>query len=156
MAGTLNKVMLIGNLGTDPEIRRFSDGSAIARLAVATSETYTNREGQRVSNTEWHTVILRKGLADIAEKYLHKGDKVFIEGRIRTRKWEENGQPRYTTEVQADSMTMLSPKKQEDGVQPVSYAPVADPHSSDSDTSDQSNSPSAGHVHEADDDDLPF
>lgn len=156
MAGTLNKVMLIGNLGTDPEIRRFSDGSAIARLAVATSESYTNREGQRVSMTEWHTVILRKGLADIAEKYLHKGDKVFIEGRIRTRKWEENGQPRYTTEVQADSMTMLSPKKQEDGVQPVSYAPVSNPQNQSSAVSDPGNNPSPAQNQEIDEDDLPF
>jgi single-strand DNA-binding protein len=154
MAGTLNKVMLIGNLGTDPEIRRFSDGSAIARLAVATSETYTNREGQRVTNTEWHNVILRRGLADVAEKYLHKGDKVFIEGRIRTRKWEENGQPRYTTEVQADTMTMLSPKKQEDGVQPVSYAPVNNPQDQSSIASDPGNNPSQSQ--EVDEDDLPF
>ncbi len=108
MAGSLNKVMLIGNLGADPEIRHFDDGGSLARLRMATSESYTNREGDRIENTEWHTVILRRGLAGVAEKYLKKGDKVFIEGSIRTRQWQDDqGNDRYSTEVRAINMTML-------------------------------------------------
>ncbi|TVQ77049.1 MAG: single-stranded DNA-binding protein [Flavobacteriales bacterium] len=152
MAGTLNKVMIIGNLGIDPEIRRFEDGNAIARLAVATSESYTNREGQKVTNTEWHNVILRKGLADIAEKYLKKGDKVFVEGRIRTRKWEENGQPRYATEIQADNLTMLGSSRSDDSrVEPKSY----DQNNSHNSAKAEEPSPSVKN-NEDDSDDLPF
>jgi single-strand DNA-binding protein len=110
MAATLNKVMLIGNLGADPEVRRFEDGNALARISLATSETYTNREGQKVTQTEWHMVVFRRGLADVIEKYVKKGDKLYVEGKIKTRKWEENGQPRYSTEIHADNMTMLTPK----------------------------------------------
>lgn len=100
--------MLIGNLGADPEIRHFDDGGSLARLRMATSESYTNREGDRIENTEWHTVILRRGLAGVAEKYLKKGDKVFIEGSIRTRQWQDDqGNDRYSTEVRAINMTML-------------------------------------------------
>lgn len=76
MAASLNKVMLIGNLGADPEVRRFDDGNALARISLATSETYTNREGQKVTQTEWHVVVFRRGLADIVERYVKKGDKL--------------------------------------------------------------------------------
>ncbi|QTN38577.1 single-stranded DNA-binding protein [Cryomorphaceae bacterium] len=108
MAGSLNKVMLIGNLGADPEVRHFDDGGSLARLRIATSESYTDREGNRVENTEWHTVILRRGLAGVAEKYLKKGDKIFIEGSIRTRQWQDDqGNDRYNTEIRAINMTML-------------------------------------------------
>lgn len=109
MAGSLNKVMLIGNLGKDPEVRTFEGGNSLARFPLATSETYTNRQtNEKVTQTEWHTIVLRRGLAEIAEKYLHKGDKVFIEGRIKTRSWEdEKGERKFTTEIHADNMTML-------------------------------------------------
>lgn len=122
MAASLNKVMLIGNLGADPEVRRFDDGNALARISLATSETYTNREGQKVTQTEWHVVVFRRGLADIVERYVKKGDKLYVEGKIKTRKWEENGQPRYTTEVHADNMTMLTPKGSSDERQAENYA----------------------------------
>jgi single-strand DNA-binding protein len=151
MAGSLNKVMLIGNLGADPEVRRFEDGNALARISLATSEAYTNKEGHKISQTEWHVVVFRRGLADIVERFLRKGDKVFVEGKIKTRKWEENGQPRYTTEIHADNMTMLSPKRESSSdVQPQSYSDGAEAR----DKSDTfANEPASD---SQEDDDLPF
>ena len=110
MAGTLNKVMLIGNLGKDPEIMHFENGGSLVKFPVATSETYTNKEGQKVSNTDWHSVVINaKGLVDVAHKYLKKGHKVYLEGRSKTRKWQDQtGADRYTTEIQANQMTMLT------------------------------------------------
>ena len=110
MAGTLNKVMLIGNLGKDPEIMHFENGGSLVKFPVATSETYTNKEGQKVSNTDWHSVVINaKGLVDVAHKYLKKGHKVYLEGRIKTRKWQDQtGADRYTTEIQANQRTMLT------------------------------------------------
>ena len=94
MAGTLNKVMLIGNLGKDPEIMHFENGGSLVKFPLATSETYTNREGQRVTNTEWHNVVINaKGLVDVAHKYLKRGHKVYLEGRIKTRKWHVGACP---------------------------------------------------------------
>lgn len=98
----LNKVMLIGNLGADPEIRRTQDGRPIANLRVATSETWRDKNsGEKREKTEWHSVVIfNEGLAKIAEQYLHKGSKVYIEGQLQTRKWQDqNGQDRYSTEV---------------------------------------------------------
>ena len=151
MAGSLNKVMLIGNLGADPEVRRFEDGNALARISLATSESYTNKEGHKISQTEWHVVVFRRGLADIVERFLKKGDKVYVEGKIKTRKWEENGQPRYTTEIHADNMTMLSPKREgTQDVQPQSYSDGAD-------TRDKSNTFANEPTSDSqEDDDLPF
>ncbi len=109
MAGSLNKVMLIGNLGKEPEIKTFEGGNMLVRFPLATSETYTSRQtNEKVTTTEWHNIVLRRGLAEVADKYLHKGDKVFIEGRIKTRSWEDqSGEKRYTTEINADNLTML-------------------------------------------------
>lgn len=125
MAGTLNKVMLIGNLGKDPEIKTFEGGNSLARFPMATTETYTNKQSnERVSQTEWHSVVLRRGLAEVAEKYLKKGDKIYIEGKIKTRSWEDDrGEKRYATEIQADSMTMLSTRREESN----NSAPTAQP-----------------------------
>ncbi|MGB0270467.1 MAG: single-stranded DNA-binding protein [Schleiferiaceae bacterium] len=118
MAGTLNKVMLIGNLGKDPEIMHFDNGGSLVKFPIATSETYTNREGQRVTNTEWHNVVINaKGLVDVAHKYLKKGHKVYLEGRIKTRKWQDQaGADRYTTEIQANQMTMLTSRAESEGM----------------------------------------
>ena len=102
MAGSLNKVMLIGNLGADPEIRTFSNGGKVANLRIATSETWKDRQtGERKEKTEWHTVaIFSDGLVNVVERYLKKGSKVFVEGKLQTRKWQDqNGQDRYSTEV---------------------------------------------------------
>jgi len=102
MAGSVNKVILVGNLGRDPEIRSTQDGTRIANLSVATSETWRDRNsGERRERTEWHRVaIFNERLVDVVEKYLRKGSKVYIEGQLQTRKWtDQNGQDRYTTEV---------------------------------------------------------
>ena len=102
MAGSLNKVMLIGNLGQDPEVRSFQNGGKVCNLRIATSESWKDRNtGERQERTEWHTVaIFSEGLVNVAERYLRKGSKVFIEGQLQTRKWQDqNGQDRYSTEV---------------------------------------------------------
>ena len=110
MAG-VNKVILIGNLGKDPEVRYLDSGVAVANFSLATTESYKNKEGERVSQTEWHNVVLWRGLAEVAEKWLKKGSSVYIEGKIRNRKWEDkDGNTRYTTEILADNMTMLGKK----------------------------------------------
>jgi single-strand DNA-binding protein len=112
MAGSLNKVILIGNLGADPEIREMPDGTKMAKFSIATSERYTNKAGEKISNTEWHNIVLWRGTAEVAEKYLRKGDSVCIEGKLKTRSWEdESGNKKYATDVQGDSMTMLGSKK---------------------------------------------
>ena len=102
MAGSVNKVILIGNLGQDPEIKSFQNGGRIANLRIATSESWKDRAtGERKERTEWHTVVLQSdGLVGVAERYLRKGSKVYIEGQLRTRKWQDqSGNDRYTTEV---------------------------------------------------------
>lgn len=114
MAASLNKVILMGNLGKDPETRTLETGVVMTRFSLATSESYKNRQtGERNTHTEWHNIVLWRGLAEVAEKYLKKGDKVLIEGRIRTRSWEdkESGQMRYSTEILGDQMQMLGSAK---------------------------------------------
>ncbi|MDG1779646.1 MAG: single-stranded DNA-binding protein [Flavobacteriales bacterium] len=108
MAG-INKVILLGNLGRDPEMRHLPTGVAVCTFSIATSETYTDKQsGEKRTNTEWHNVVLWRRLAETAEKYLHKGSQVYIEGKIRTRSWEdESGQKRYTTEIVGDVMQLL-------------------------------------------------
>ena len=109
MAGSVNKVILIGNLGKDPEVRHLENGASVANFSIATSENYKDRKtGEKVSQTEWHNIVVWRGLAEIAEKYLKKGDKIYIEGKLKTRNWmDQEGKNRYTTEVIADNMTML-------------------------------------------------
>jgi single-strand DNA-binding protein len=110
MAG-VNKVILIGNLGKDPEVRYLDNGVAVANFSLATTENYKNKEGERVSQTEWHNIVLWRGLAEVAEKWLKKGSLVYVEGKIRTRKWEDkDGNIRYNTEILGDNMTMLGGK----------------------------------------------
>ena len=104
----VNKVILVGNMGRDPEVRHLESGVAVATFSLATSETYKDKNsGERKTVTEWHNVVLWRGLAEVAEKYLHKGDQVYIEGKLRTRQWEKDGVTRYTTEIIGDNMTML-------------------------------------------------
>lgn len=112
MSGTLNKVMLIGNLGDEVKVHYFEGGDCIGRFPIATSETYTNKKtGERTTNTEWHNIVVRNKAAEICEKYLGKGDKVYVEGRLRTRQWQDDsGITRYSTEVQAQDFTFLTPK----------------------------------------------
>ena len=107
----VNKVILIGRLGKDPEVRNLDNGAVVANFSIATSESYKDRTtGEKKEITEWHNIVLWRGLAEIAQKYLRKGDMVFIEGKLRTRSWEKEGVTRYTTEVVGDNMTMLTPK----------------------------------------------
>jgi single-strand DNA-binding protein len=109
MANGVNKVILIGNLGKDPEIIRLESGVKKAVFSLATTEVYRNKEGEKVSHTEWHNIILWRGLAEVAENYLKKGNTVFVEGRIRKREYEDkDGVKRYITDIQGDNMTMLS------------------------------------------------
>ena len=102
-------MILIGNLGRDPEVRYLEGGVAVANFPIATSETYRDRNsGERITQTEWHNIVLWRGLAEVAEKWLRKGNQVYIEGKLRTRSWQDQtGNTRYTTEVVADNMTML-------------------------------------------------
>ena len=104
----VNKVILIGNLGKDPEVRYLDNGVAVANISLATSENYKNKQGERVTQTEWHDVVLWRGLAEVAEKYLKKGSSVYVEGKLRTNKWvDKDENTRYKTEVLADKLTML-------------------------------------------------
>ena len=114
MTASMNKVILMGNLGKAPETRTLESGVVMCRFPIATSETYKNRKsGEKTSHTEWHNVVLWRGLAELAEKYLNKGDKISIEGRIRSRSWEdkESGQMRFITEILADQMQMIGSVK---------------------------------------------
>ena len=113
MANSLNKVMLIGHLGDEVKMHFFEGGNSLGRFPVATNETYTNRQtGERVTTTEWHNVVVRNKLAELCERFLSKGDRVYVEGRIKTRQWEQDGVKRYTTEIQAQEMTFLNTKKE--------------------------------------------
>jgi single-strand DNA-binding protein len=105
---SVNKVILIGNLGKDPEVRHLEGGVAVARFPIATSESYKDKSGNKQEKTEWHNIVVWRGLAEVAEKYLKKGQSVFIEGKIRTNQYQDKeGVQRYNTEIVADTMTML-------------------------------------------------
>ncbi|WP_456387511.1 single-stranded DNA-binding protein [Desulfolithobacter sp.] len=107
----VNKVILIGNLGADPEIRYTQSGTPVANFNLATSETWRNQDGTKEERTEWHRIVAWRRLAEICGEYLNKGTRVYIEGSIRTRKWEDrDGNPRYTTEIEAREMKILSPR----------------------------------------------
>lgn len=114
MARGINKVILIGNLGADPEVRYVPSGGAIANITIATSESWTDKQtNEKKELTEWHRVVIYQRLAEIAGEYLRKGSKVYIEGRLRTRKWQDNqGVERYTTEIIANELQMLDGKQE--------------------------------------------
>jgi single-strand DNA-binding protein len=153
---SLNKIMLIGNLGADPEVRTTAGGTKVATLSVATSRSWTNQSGERQEKTEWHRVVLwnnrNRGMADTAERYLKKGDRVYIEGRVEYRTWEDrDGNTRYTTEINAREMLMLSPRGSEsDGAAPSG---AAKPSASSAPSESYDDFPEA--LDEGDDD-LPF
>ena len=145
MSGTINKVILIGHLGDEVKMNYFEGGNSLGRFPIATNESYTNRQtGERVTTTEWHNIVVRNKLAETCEKYLSKGDKVYCEGRIKTRQWEQDGQKRYTTEIHVNNMTFLSTKS-EPGVAPATPSAVSQP---------QTSQPKP--MVEEEDDDLPF
>src|SRR5262249_27285065 len=125
----VNKVILIGRLGKDPEVRNLENGATVANFTIATSESYKDKTtGDKKEVTEWHNIVLWRGLAEIAAKYLHKGDMIYLEGKLRTRSWEKEGVTRYTTEIVGDNMTMLSTKRDNSGggqeYRPQSSAPA--------------------------------
>lgn len=146
MAGTINKVILIGHLGDEVKMHYFEGGNSIGRFPIATNETYTNKQtGEKVTTTEWHNIVVRNKLAEICEKYLSKGDKVYCEGRIKTRQWEgEDAIKRYTTEIHVADMTFLTTKNELNAPQTnVVTKPVEPISQKPSSTDDE-------------DDDLPF
>lgn len=154
MSGTLNKVMLIGHLGDEVKMHYFDDKNCVGRFPLATNETYTNKQtNERVSNTEWHNIVVRNKAAEICEKYLSKGDKVYIEGRIKTRKWtDDKGMERYSTEIQCNDFTFLTNKnEQQQGQQQPSAQPSAAQQPSQAPQQQNQNS-----VVPDGDDDLPF
>ena len=113
---SVNKVILIGNVGKDPEVRYLDNNLPICKMSLATSEVYKNKAGEKVTTTEWHNVILWRGLAEVAEKYVKKGSQVYIEGRLRTRSYDDKDKvKRYTTEIVADVMQLLGKRTDESG-----------------------------------------
>ena len=110
MAG-VNKVILVGNLGKDPEVRHLEGGVTVANFSLATTEVYKDKSGNRKEQTEWHNISVWRGLADIAEKYLKKGSTIYLEGRLRNKSYEKDGVKHYSTEIVADTFTMLGKKE---------------------------------------------
>ncbi len=151
MAGSVNKVILIGNLGKDPEVKYFEEGRGFAKFPLATTESYRDKQGEKVEQTEWHNVtVWRPGLVDLVEKYLKKGNKVYLEGRLRTRSWEDDSnQTKYITEIVVDNMTFLgSPNSDQNSQQSQASA---------SSSSSQSTQPTAqADKPDVEEDDLPF
>lgn len=113
---SVNKVILVGNVGRDPEVRYLDKDVAVANFPLATSESYTAKNGEKVTTTEWHNIVIWRGLAKVVEQYVKKGDRLYIEGRIRTRSWEDKeGNKRYTTEIYGDNMEMLGGSRNQQG-----------------------------------------
>lgn len=146
----VNKVVLIGNLGRDPEIRHLDSGAAVARFSIATNETYKDKNGEYQTITEWHDIIMWRGLAEAAEKVLTKGRLVYIEGKLTHRKYQDsNGVDKYITEVVANNFQVLD-KRDNNISAPANNFPTEEPRNTNSSSSAPSDNPLA------DDDDLPF
>ncbi len=154
MSGTLNKVMLIGHTGDEVKMHYFEGGGCVGRFPLATNDSYLNKTtGERITSTEWHNIIVRNKGAEICEKYLHKGDKVYIEGRLKTRKWQdEQGKDRYSTEIQCIDFTFLTPKTESQ--QAEMLAQQKQESAQNPATNSQSIAPSS--PQETEKDDLPF
>ena len=149
MSGSVNKVILIGNLGKDPEVRRLENGGVVASFPIATSETYTDRtKGERRDNTDWHNIVVWRGLAEVVEKYVRKGQKVYVEGKLKTRSWtDQTGNTRYTTEVIADELTILTPRNDQERAAQPETPPYP---------TEQPSNPSSMNLDPSPNDDLPF
>jgi single-strand DNA-binding protein len=147
---SINKVILVGHVGKDPDIRHLDNNVSVANFPLATSESYTNKNGERITNTEWHNIVAWRGLAEVCEKYVQKGKQLYIEGKIRTRSYEQDGTKKYMTEIFADTLQMLGRKDdfQNDSAPDRSSATVSEP---DGNKGSFDNSPG-----EAEGDDLPF
>lgn len=162
---SVNKVILVGNLGRDPEVRYMPNGEAVANFSIATTDTWKDKSGQKQEKTEWHNIVMYRRLAEIAGEYLKKGRPVYVEGRLQTRKWEKDGVTRYTTEIVADQMQMLGSGRdggssagyddsaydmnQEPSYAPAQAAPRATPSAPPA-------APAAGAGFDNFDDDIPF
>ena len=157
---SLNKVILIGNLGADPDMRYLPDGTPVASLRVATTEAWKDKStGERREQTEWHRVSLFRALADIAERYLKKGSQVYVEGRLRTRKWTDSaGADRHSTEIVADELKMLGKRPERAGTgMGADDGPATDPAPARSGLTAPPREPAiAGHGESFEDDDIPF
>ena len=138
MSGTLNKVMLIGHLGDDIKMHYFDGGGSIGRFPLATNESYTNKQtNEKVNNTEWHNLVVRNKAAEICEKYLSKGDRIYVEGRIKTRKWTgEDGADRYSTEINVNEFTFLTTKKDVSQTSPSDSVPNTNSEAAPTDKDD--------------------
>lgn len=145
---SVNKAILVGNVGNDPEVRHLEGGTPVANFSLATSETYNSKSGERVTQTEWHNIVVWRGLAEVVEKYVKKGSQLYIEGRIRTRSWDDKeGNKRYTTEIVCDTMQMLGKRGETGG---AGGAPSGETNSTtQAGTTDSVKTPEP-------DDDLPF
>ncbi len=159
---SVNKVILIGNVGKDPEVRYLDNNLPICKMSLATSEVYKNKAGEKVTTTEWHNVILWRGLAEVAEKYVKKGSQVYIEGRLRTRSFEDKDKiKRYTTEIVADVMQLLGKRTDDSGAHGPAMG-SGEQHSNTGQQPDNENGsqfqgkPAEGAGPESKDDDLPF
>jgi len=142
---SVNKVILVGNVGKDPEVRYLDNGVAVCNFSLATSETYTNKNNEKVTQTEWHNIVLWRKLAEIAETYVKKGMQIYIEGQIRTRTWEDkDGVKRYTTEIFGNSMQMLGRKADNESTSQQASPETTQPAASTADTAEEET------------DDLPF
>ena len=156
MSSTLNKVMLIGNLGDEVKMHYFEGGDSIGRFSIATNESYTNKQtGERIVNTDWHNVVVRNKAAEICEKYIGKGDKIYVEGRLKNRQWQgEDGITRYTTEIHVRDFKFLSAKKGNlENVQSNEQSPPQTPQVA---TPDTTISEKEAEKEAEKDDDLPF
>lgn len=125
---SLNKVILVGNLGKDPEVRAIPNGDKVANFSIATTESYKNKQGEKTKTTEWHRIVMWRGLAEVAERFLKKGSMVCIEGKLVTRSWDKDGTKCYTTEIIASNMQMLGGGPSDSGSpsQPTQPAPIED------------------------------
>ena len=157
MNGTINKVILIGHLGDNVKMHYFDGGNSIGRFPLATNDSYVNKQtGERVTNTEWHNIVVRNKLAEIFERYAKKGDKVYLEGRLRTRKWTgDDGRDRYTTEIHVTEFTFLTPKPKD---QQNSHSTGIEQHHQQEQNANAQNNVSQVEAPDADmpEDDLPF
>lgn len=161
MARGVNKVILIGNLGQDPELRYTGSGTAVCNMRLATTDTYTNRDGEEVQNTEWHNVVAWGRLGEVCNEYLSKGSQVYFEGKLQTRSWEDqDGNTRYTTEVKALDMTFLDSNRQGGGDGFDQRPPQQSPQPSEAEPQPSGQSQQSGPSDDEDtfepDDELPF
>ena len=152
----INKVILVGNLGSDPEVRYMPNGGAVCNLSVATSETWNDKQtGERREMTEWHRIVMYRRLAEIAGEYLRKGSKVYLEGRLQTRKWQaKDGQDRYTTEIVVNDMQMLDSRS--GGTATYDERPMPSPNAAPAQTPEAAPAPPASSGFDDFDDDIPF